>query len=117
MKTTLLSILAIATILLPVAATRAQEADLLRLNPKRATPKEWQRLVDFLDRQSKNSLNKTTGEMREIRSLIIRGNKITTVVYNYGNIARPNTLRQRGRLGLGPIGIRIRIRPPSWPLR
>ena len=30
--------------------------------------------------------------MGEIKSLIIRGNKITTVVYNYGNITRPNTL-------------------------
>ena len=92
MKTTFLTLLALAVFLLPVAAPRAQETDLLRLDPKKATPEEWQRLVDLLDRQSTNSLNKTTGEMKEIKSLIIRGNKITTVVYNYGNITRPNTL-------------------------
>ncbi len=92
MKTMFLTLLALAAFLLPVAAPRAQETDLLRLDPKKATPEEWQRLVDYLDRQSTNSLNKTTGEMKEIKSLIIRGNKITTVVYNYGNITRPNTL-------------------------
>jgi hypothetical protein len=92
MKTALHCFLAIVTILLPAAAPRAQESSLLRLDPKRATPEQWQRLVNFLDQQSRNGLNKTTGEMREIRSLIMHGNKITTVVYNYGNIARPNTL-------------------------
>ena len=92
MKTLLLHLLTIAALLLPLAATRAQESDLLRLNPKKATPEEWQKLVDFLDQQSKKSLGKTTGLMSEIRSLIIHGNKITTIVYNYGNITRPNTL-------------------------
>ena len=92
MKTTLLHLLIVAALLLPFAATRAQENDLLRLDPKKATPEEWQRLVDFLDHQAKTSLGKTNGLMSEIRSLIIHGNKITTVVYNYGNITRPNTL-------------------------
>ena len=76
MKTMLLHLLTIAALLLPLAATRAQENDLLRLDPKKATPEEWQKLVDFLDHQSKNSLAKTTGGMSEIRSLIIHGNKI-----------------------------------------
>jgi hypothetical protein len=92
MKTTFLNLLAIVALLLPVAAPHAQENDLLKLDPKKATPEEWQRLVDFLDQQQQHSLAKTTGSMKEIRSLIIRGNKITTVVYNYGNITRPNTL-------------------------
>ena len=92
MKTALLRFVAIVTIILPAAAPRAQETDLLRLNPKRATRAQWNRLVDFLDRQSRNSPKSTTGQMSEIRSLIINGNKITTVVYNYGNITRPETL-------------------------
>jgi hypothetical protein len=92
MKTALFLCLVIVTILPPVAALRAQETDLLRLDPKRATPRQWQDLVHFLEQQARNPRQKTTGEMREIRSVIMHGNKITTVVYNYGNIARPNTL-------------------------
>ena len=84
--------LAIAMVLVLFVRAGAQDAELLRLDPKRASAGEWQRLVDFLERQSTEGLGKTTGEMREIRSLIMHGNKITTVVYNYGNITRPNTL-------------------------
>lgn len=103
MKTTLLHLLAIAALLLPVATPRAQENDLLRLDPKKATPEEWQKLVDFLDHQSKNALGKTTGEST-IRSLIIRGNKITTVVYNNGSITRPNTLGNTADLVWNRLG-------------
>jgi hypothetical protein len=94
MKTILLNLLVIAALLVTCGTSRAQETDLLKLDPKKASPEEWQRLVDFLDHQSKsvNPLNKTGGKPSEVRSLIIRGNKITTIVYNYGNITRPNTL-------------------------
>ena len=93
MKTSFLSLLVAAALLLAAGASRAQENDILKLDPKKASPQEWQRLVDFLEhQQSGPALAKTTGSMKEIRSLIIRGNKITTIVYNYGNITRPNTL-------------------------
>ncbi len=35
---------------------------------------------------------KTNGDPRLIKQSIISGNNITTVVYNYGSITRPNTL-------------------------
>jgi hypothetical protein len=74
---------------------RAQEVDWQHLNPKKATPLEWQRLMEFMDRQSQkynetHQLWKVTGDPNEIRSRIMHGNKITTIVYNYGNITRPN---------------------------
>jgi len=90
MKTALLYILASASLLLPAAASRAQENDLMRIDPKRGTPEERQRLVDFMEQAAKRSLAKTSGEST-VRSLNIHGNKITTAVYNNGSITRPTT--------------------------
>lgn len=38
------------------------------------------------------SQQKQAGEMTEIKDAIISGNNITTILYNYGSIGRPNTL-------------------------
>ena len=81
-----------ALVLMAGSAARAQEIDWEKLDPKTATPEEWQRVLDFMDRNADNYLSKVSGSPGEIKSLIIRGNKITTVVYNYGSITRPNTL-------------------------
>ena len=35
---------------------------------------------------------KITGENKEIKEVIISSNEITTVLYNYGSICKPNTL-------------------------
>jgi hypothetical protein len=59
--------------------------------------------VDFLEQQSENSLGKTSGEST-VRSLIIKGNKITTVVYNNGSITRPNTLGNTADLVWNRLG-------------
>ncbi|MGE5399332.1 MAG: hypothetical protein ACM3S2_02950 [Ignavibacteriales bacterium] len=37
-------------------------------------------------------LNKLTGESREIKDIIIKGNKIKTILYNYGSICAPSSL-------------------------
>ncbi len=80
--------------LLPSYILAQQQIDWEHFDPKRATPAELARVARFLD----DNLHKETipngvnGNPNEIRSLIINGNKITTVVYNYGNITRPNTL-------------------------
>ncbi|MGE5497283.1 MAG: hypothetical protein ACM3Q2_04400 [Syntrophothermus sp.] len=37
-------------------------------------------------------LNKVTGETREIKDILIKGNKIKTIMYNYGSICSPNAL-------------------------
>ena len=39
-----------------------------------------------------SKLNKVTGESREIKDIIIKGNKITTILYNYGSVCAPNVL-------------------------
>jgi hypothetical protein len=36
--------------------------------------------------------NKITGDTREIKDITIKGNKITTILYNYGSICSPNAL-------------------------
>jgi hypothetical protein len=104
MKTPLLSLLLIASLLLPAGTLRAQENPLLKLDPKKATPAEWQRLVDFIDHPEANGLAKTSGKMSERRSLIIKGNKITTIVYNTGSITRPNTLGNTADLVWNRLG-------------
>lgn len=81
----------IALLVCLTTLARAQQIDWEHFDPKKATPQEMQRVTDFLDHHA-NQLGKTNGVQSEIKSLIIRGNKITTVVYNYGTITRPNTL-------------------------
>ena len=37
-------------------------------------------------------LNKVAGDKREIKDITIKGNKITTIMYNYGSVCSPNAL-------------------------
>ncbi len=37
-------------------------------------------------------LNKIAGDKREIKDITIKGNKITTILYNYGSVCAPNVL-------------------------
>jgi len=90
MTNRILSVLIGATLL--AAAMHAQEIDWQKFDPKKATPEEMERVNAYLEGRLRAAFAKTNGDPREIRSLIIRGNKITTVVYNYGTITRPNTL-------------------------
>lgn len=46
----------------------------------------------FGDLYKPGKIFKTQGDPREIREVIINGNKITTVLFNYGSICRPNYL-------------------------
>jgi len=88
----------------------AQQIDWEHFDPKRATPAEMARVARFLD-QNYERLAKTTGDPREIKSLIISGNKITTVVYNYGNITRPNTLPNVADLVWNRLGYGFEFSP------
>ncbi len=49
-------------------------------------------LTRILGKQFTPQLAKLTGDKNLIKQIIISGNKITTVVYNYGSICKPNTL-------------------------
>jgi len=99
--------------LLPSYILAQQQIDWEHFDPKRATPAELARVARFLD----DNLHKETvpngvnGNPNEIRSLIINGNKITTVVYNYGNITRPNTLSQVADLVWNRLGYGFEFTP------
>ncbi len=58
-------------------------------NKKITTEEEFERIYGKILGQK---LNKTTGEMREIKDIIIKGNKIQTVLYNYGSVCAPGAL-------------------------
>jgi hypothetical protein len=75
-----------------IFSVQAQEIDWQHFDPKRASPAEMARVTQFLDENAHRFLGKTQGSPAEVKSLIIQGNKIKTVVYNYGNITRPSTL-------------------------
>lgn len=90
--------------------TFAQEIDWEHFDPKRATPEEMARVTQFLD-ENFDRLAKTTGDPREIKSLIISGNKITTIVYNYGNITRPSTLGNVADLVWNRLGYGFEFSP------
>ena len=89
----------------------AQQIDWQTFDPKKATPEEMQRMHDFLENNIRDTSPRSTGDPREIRSLIIRGNKITTVVYNYGNITRPNTLYNVADLVWNRLGYGFEFTP------
>lgn len=102
-----------AAVTLAFIPTRAfaQEIDWKTFDPKKATPAEMQRVIDFLDRNLDRQLAKRGGDAREIRSFIMRGNKITTIVYNYGNITRPNTLGNVADLVWNRLGYGFEFTP------
>ncbi len=88
-------ILLVSAICALATVAPAQEFDWQHFNPKKATPAEWKQMRDLMERQAglyneTHGLTKVTGDPNEIRSRIMHGNKITTIVYNYGNISRPD---------------------------
>ena len=63
-----------------------------RFNSKTASPQLMEQIHKFIAENIGRMPGRTLGSRGEIKDLIINGNKITTVVYNYGSITRPNTL-------------------------
>lgn len=37
-------------------------------------------------------INKLTGEKKEIKDIVVKGNKVTSILYNYGSVCAPNAL-------------------------
>src|SRR3990172_6722058 len=93
------------------ATVVAQSVDWKTYDPKKATPEEAERVNRMLEKNLNSRLGKTTGSPAEIKSLIMRGNKITTVVYNYGNITRPNTLGNVADLVWNNLGYGFEFTP------
>ncbi|MDP3829695.1 MAG: hypothetical protein Q8Q47_00405, partial [Ignavibacteriaceae bacterium] len=67
----------------------AQEKDEYgNFNIKKLTYEDMVRIYGDIYKPGK--VYKVNGDKREIREVIIKGNKITTVVFNYGSICKPN---------------------------
>lgn len=78
-------------LLFALTNVNAQERDEFgNYNIKKLTQADMERI--FGDLYKPGKIFKTQGDPREIKEVIIRGNKITTVVFNYGSICRPNYL-------------------------
>ena len=103
-------VLIISLLLAADGAARAQQIDWERFDPKRATPAVLARVAAFLDANVER-LSKTDGSFAAIKSLIINGNKITTVVYNYGSITRPSTLSGTADLVWNRLGYGFEFTP------
>ncbi len=58
-------------------------------NKKITSEEEFERIYGKILGQK---LNKTAGDMREIKDIIIKGNKIQTVLFNYGSVCAPGAL-------------------------
>jgi hypothetical protein len=92
----------------------AQQFEWKNFDPKKATPAQMEqvnRMIEQNLRRQLNGLRKSAGDPAEIRSLIMRGNKITTIVYNYGNITRPNTLPNVADLVWNNLGYGFEFTP------
>lgn len=94
----------LAVVVLCSGFVYAQQTDLKEFNKnlKRLTQLDMERL--FGENYKSGRVFKVAGDPREIREVIISGNSITTVVFNYGSITKPNYLGNRADLvwqGLG----------------
>jgi hypothetical protein len=72
------------------------------INPKTLSQEDLERIYGDIFRPGK--IYKVAGSQREIKQVIINGNKVKTVLYNYGSICKPNTLSEVADLvwqGLG----------------
>lgn len=109
---TLMSTMVVLTLALawPLSLA-AQEIDWKTFDPKKATPEQMERINRMLEENLNQRLAKGTGSPGEIKSLIMRGNKITTVVYNYGTITRPNTLGNVADLVWNRLGYGFEFTP------
>lgn len=101
MKLKLFSI--ISFLILFIVGVQAQERDKYgNINIKGLSYEDMMRI--FGNVYKPGHVFKTSGDPREIREVIIKGNKITTVLFNYGSICKPNYLGNIGDLvwqGLG----------------
>jgi hypothetical protein len=111
MKTMMSAMCVLILVLALPFALVAQQVDWKTFDPKKATPEEMERINKMLEENLNQQLAKGTGLPSEIRSLIMQGNKITTVVYNYGNITRPNTLSNVADLVWNNLGYGFEFTP------
>jgi len=100
-------ILVLALMITAPVFTYAQNIDWNTIDFKKLSPEEAERINQQIERR----LAKSLGDPRAIKSFIMHGNKITTVVYNYGSICRPNTLSQTADLVWNGLGYGFEFTP------
>lgn len=76
-------------LLLTVGLSFAQDATIDSIYAKKNWTREDIMKVQPLDMDN-NMFNKLTGEISERKYVIVNGNKITTVLYNYGSVCAPS---------------------------
>ncbi|MGE5683246.1 MAG: hypothetical protein ACM34K_20480, partial [Bacillota bacterium] len=70
----------------------AQEKDSLgNYNLKQLSSEDYLRIFGPI---TGKKLNKLTGETREIKNILVKGNKVKTILYNYGSICAPGALAE-----------------------
>jgi hypothetical protein len=79
------------------------------LNVKGLSQADMERI--FGDLYKPGKVFKTAGDSRSIKQVIISGNKITTVVFNYGSICKPNYLSQTADLVWNGLGYGFEFGP------
>lgn len=75
--------------LLLLTVSLGQNVEEKEIRKKITSPEEFERLNG---KRLGPVLNKVSGETIDIKSLIVKGNKIQTVLYNYGSVCRPGGL-------------------------
>jgi len=98
-------------LLVSASVARAQEVDWKNFHPHKVDPQTAARLMEEYGRMMEDALAKIEGDPREEKSLIINGNKITTIVYNTGTITRPNTLYGTADLVWNRLGYGFEFTP------
>ncbi len=98
-------------LLAAASAARAQQVDWKNFHPHKVDPQTAARLMEEYGRMMEDALAKIEGDPREEKSLIINGNKITTIVYNTGTITRPNTLYNTADLVWNRLGYGFEFTP------
>src|SRR5690606_17545753 len=81
-------ILFLISFLISTTSVISQQKEVI--DPKGLSQEDMVRI--FGDLYKPGKVFKTAGDPREIREVIISGNKITTVIFNYGSITKPNYL-------------------------
>lgn len=90
----------LTTLLLMCSIAVAQQSSLMKefkdfdwqsWNSKTASPAMKDKVNQYMTMLNGLQPGRLAGSPAEVKSLIINGNKITTSVYNYGSITRPNT--------------------------
>lgn len=88
MKIKSLAIILYLMIFSSIALAQSKDAN-GQYDLKKMSHEDYQRIFGSI---TGTKFNKVTGESREIKDIIIKGNKVKTILYNYGSVCAPGVL-------------------------